>query len=148
MKISGNDKGMTLVEVMMSIMILVPLFAGVMIGYVKCIEYNDLSGNTSAATLAVQNRITEIENTPFSQILATYDDTTFTVPGLDGIGVSYVDDSVDNILNVKTVFSWRERNGRVIGEDVNQNGQWDAGEDTMAVNNELDSIVQLTTIIR
>lgn len=132
----------------MSIMILVPLFAGVMIGYVKCIEYNNLSSNTSAAILAVKNKITEIENTPFAQIVSLYDDATFTVAGLDGIGVSYIDPSVANILKVKTVFCWQERNGRVIGEDANQNGQWDSGEDTIVNNNELDSIVQLTTIIR
>ena len=143
-----NNKGLTLVEIMVSIVILVPLFAGVMTGFVKCLELNNILSNTSAATLAVQNKITEIENTPFAQILSTYDDATFTVAGLDGIGVSYVDDSVANILEVKTVFCWQEGNGRVLGEDANQNGQWDAGEDTITNNGELDSMVQLTTIIR
>lgn len=148
MRILNNNKGLTLMEIMVSLAILVPLFAGVMVGYVKCLEFNSISKNTSTAILAVQNKITEIENTQFDQVVSTYNNATFTATGLDGIGVTYVDSSVANILSVKTVFCWRERNGRIMGEDANQNGQWDSGEDTIDNNSELDSVVQLTTIIR
>ncbi len=85
-----------------------------------------------------------IKNTTFNQIKATYNGTTFTINNLNGMGVSYVDDSNPDLLKVTVTVCWRQKNGMVIGEDKDLDGVIDAGESSDAI---LDSPVQLVTYI-
>lgn len=142
-----NDKGLTLVELLISVLILVPLFTISMLSFIRCMQLSDLAKNSSLATWAVKNRMTAIEGTDYNQIFNTYHNTNITnVADLNGIGKTYVDNSNAAYLTVTTSFSWRERNGRVIGEDRDLDGIVDIGEDLNG-NGQLDSIVKITTRI-
>ncbi len=52
----------------------------------------------------------------------------------------------NRLLKIKVTCCWKEKGGRIIGEDKNLNGQLDIGEDING-NGELDSPVKLVTYI-
>ena len=139
-----SNAGLTLPELLMAILILVPLFIGAILTFVKCMEYSAMAKNSSTAILASKNRMAQIDNTIYGQVFANYNSTTFTAAGLNGIGVTYVNNADPNLLDITISFCWRERNGRVIGEDKDLDGVLDAGEDTDG-DNMIDSLVSLTT---
>lgn len=136
--------GMTIVEMLIATLIMVPVCITIMYVFLQCMEYNDLARNTSTALHSCQKTLAQIEGTAFDQIAASYHQTTFTETGLNGRGVSYVDSSNANYLKLTSSFSWRQKNGRIIGEDKDLDGIIDAGEDANA-NGMLDSPVMLTT---
>ena len=141
-----NNNGLTLLELLMATLILLPLFTVGMQTFIKCMELSDLAKNSSLAVWGARNRITTIENTAFNQIYNTYNNTTFTINGMTGIGKTYVNNTDPDHLLLTVSFSWRERSGRIIGEDKDLDGVLDTGEDANG-NGQLDSIVKLTTQI-
>ena len=126
---AANQKGFTLVELMIAAMILGITFVGTILTFVRCLELNEMSRNSSTAVKAVKSRIEQMKDTTFNQIFTTFNNTTFAAAGLTGMGVTYVDNSNPDLLGVTVVFCWREKSGRVIGEDQNLNGVLDVGED-------------------
>jgi prepilin-type N-terminal cleavage/methylation domain-containing protein len=142
----SNQAGLTLVEVLIAVLILLPFFTVGMQIFTKCMETSDIAKNSSLAVTGIKSRMSAIENTPYNQISGMYNNTTFTIAGLNGIGVTYVDTSANHLI-VTMSFSWKERRGRIIGEDKNLNGIWNTGEDTITTNNRLDSIAQISTQI-
>lgn len=141
-----NTKGLTLIEVLISTLILSSLFVGAVYVFVKCMELSEAARNTQTATLICRNRMNQIESTAYNQIYATYNQATFTSTDLNGIGVNYVDNNDPDVLKVTSVFCWRQSNGRIYGEDTNLNGQINGAEDTNN-NGQLDSPVKLVTFI-
>ena len=141
-----NAKGLTLIEVLVSTLILSSLFVGAVYVFVKCMELSEAARNTQTATLICRNRMNQIEATAYNQIYATYHQATFTSADLSGMGVNYVDNSDPDVLKVTSVFCWRQSNGRIYGEDLNFNGQINGAEDTNG-NGELDSPAKLVTFI-
>ncbi|MBI5416184.1 MAG: hypothetical protein HZA29_05155 [Candidatus Omnitrophica bacterium] len=141
-----NNKSFTLSELMIATLIFTLTFAGVIVVFFRCMELSEMARNTSAALNACKSRIASIEDTAFSQITGTYNNTTFTAPNVNGIGVTYVTSPGADLRQVTTSFSWKEKNGRLMGEDANINGQINAGEDVNG-NGILDSPVKLTTYI-
>ena len=139
-----RNKGFTVVEVLIAVLILLPVFVSVMYVFIRSMELSDMARHSSEAVREVRSRITDIENTPFAQVDVNYNNSTFTIAGIDGIGVTYVDDSVPNILEITNSFCWQESNGRLIGEDTNLNGVLDAGEDDNG-NGIIDSPVMIVT---
>lgn len=121
-------------------------FIGLLLSFVKSMELHEASRNTSYALSAVRSRIEVIKNTAFDQIVSTYDEATFTDANLNGIGVSYIDNSDPDLLEVTVSFAWIQKNGRVVGEDQDLDGVLDAGEDT-DLNNVLSSPAQAVTYI-
>ena len=109
-------------------------------------EMRLLKLETSQAVWEARNKISEIENTPFNQVEITYDGVTFVSNALNGTGVTYVDDTQPDMLAVTVTFCWREKNGRIIGEDTDLNGQIDVGEDLNA-NGMIDSIATMRTLL-
>ncbi|HOX54209.1 MAG TPA: hypothetical protein PLC32_02040, partial [Candidatus Omnitrophota bacterium] len=116
----------------------------------------EIMRNTSIAMNAVQAKTEEIveqsqrpltEPHNFDTLKADFDQASFTPARLNGIGVSYVNDTNPNLLVITVSLSWRQSRGMVIGEDKNLNGQWDSGEDTLIVNNILDSPAEVVTYI-
>ena len=142
----NSAEGFSLTELMIAAAVFLLVIAGVLISYIACLELAEVSKNSSLAVYAAKSKIEEMKNTPFSQILAAYNNTTFTTANLNGIGVCYVDDSNPDLLHVSVVFCWKQPNGRVLGEDKDLDGQLDVGED-MNSNGRLDSIVQIETYI-
>ena len=145
-KIVLNKMGFTLVELMISTFLLVFIFSGTILTFFYCMDLNEMAKNSSTALLAIKSKITEIENTPYSQISAIYNNTTFTSPDLKGIGVSTINSSNPNLLEVTVTFTWQQKNGRILGEDLNMNGIINPGEDVNN-NNILDSPVTVATAI-
>jgi hypothetical protein len=137
---------MTLVEVMVATLIMLVAVIGILFSYVKFLELEEIGRGATIATRAIKNKVEEIKNTSFNNIYSTYNNTSFTVTGMDGIGKIYVDNSQDRLRIVKVVFCWRMLGRRVIGEDVNLNGVLDAGEDKNG-NGQIDSYVQVVTEI-
>ena|SRR3989338_4989467 len=140
-----KQNAFTLPELLISTLILMSIFAGGMLTFLKCMELSDMARNTSAAVLAAKNKLTEIDNASFTQILASYNNASFDIANINGKGIVYIDDSAPNIVKITAVVSWKQGNGRIIGEDSNLNGQLDAGEDKNG-NGSLDSLVQFVTL--
>ncbi len=141
-----TSQGFTLAEVLIAVLILIPVCVGAMYVFVKCVELSELARHSSEAVRAVKTRISEIENAPFDQIKATFHGVVFTAGGIDGTGVTYVNEGELDMLTVTATFCWREKNGRVMGEDTDMDGALDSGEDTNN-NGRLDSPVTVTTLV-
>jgi len=78
-----------------------------------------------------------------------FDNKMWVMGGYDGS--NYLDEvwyssGYERLFKIKITCSWQEREGRVIGEDKNLNGQLDTGEDTNG-NGELDSPLQIVSYI-
>lgn len=133
-------------ELMMAVLILLPLFTSVVLTYIRATQLNSLAQNISMVTRGCRNQLVQIEGTAFNQVYATYNDFNFNIPGINGVGVVYVDNSNPDLIEVSLSFSWKESNGRILGEDLDLDGAIDIGEDVNN-NGELDSIVGLRTVI-
>ena len=131
---------------MVAAVIFILIFAGLMSSYVRYMELDDFSKNSTLATEAVKNQMELIKNTPFPQIIAEHNNTNFAAAGINGQGAVNVNNANPRLLTITISFSWRQYNGRIIGEDTNVNGVLNAGEDLNA-NGILDSPVQLRTTI-
>lgn len=145
-QIKGRKSGFTLAELLVSAAILVLVFTGALITYFQCLELSEMSENTSKAVTNVKTRMAAVQNTNFVNIQANFDDVAFQFDGW-GRGVSYVTAINANLLQVKVVYCWRQKRGKVVGEDLNLSGTLDdAGEDVNG-NGEIDSPVSATTFI-
>ena len=144
--IRNNQKGFTLAELMFAAFILIVTFAGLLLSYLRCLELNEMAKNSSMAVSAVKTRMEQIRNTSFDQLIANYNNVTFTAANLNGIGVSYINSTDPDLYEVTVTFCWQQKNGKVVGEDQNLNGALNVGEDENA-NGILDSPVQAVTYI-
>lgn len=140
----ANNNGLTLPEMMIATLVFVVTFVSIFSSFVKCIELNDLSINSSSALNAIKNKISEIDDTNFSSILSSFDRTTFSDASLDGIGIVYVDIVNQDLLEITISFCFKQKNNRIIGEDLNLDGQLLSSEDTN-LNNRIDSLVSIKT---
>ena len=138
--------GFTLVELLVASAILIITIVGILISYVRSLELAELSRNSSVAINASRSQIEQMKNTDFAQVTANFNNVTFTVPGFNGMGVSYVSTVNANLVQVVATFCWRQRNGRVVGEDRDLDGVVDAGEDANG-NGRLDSPTQVISDI-
>ena len=138
--------GFTLVELVVAAGILVVAITGILISYVRCMELNEVSKNMSLCLQSAESKLSEIKSTDFTLVKTTFHQISFNVSGIDAKGVSYVDDSDPELLEVVVSISWQQKNGRIFGDDANLNGTIESGEDSDG-NFMLDSPVQLTTYI-
>lgn len=142
----GKEEGFALAEIMVSAVVMIIAFVGILLTYIKCQELNEISRNKSMATRAAKSRMEVIRNTDFTQLSANYHNVPFFDGNINGAGVSYVDTTDPDIFQITVSFSWQQKSGLVVGEDQNINGVLNAGEDADG-NGMLDSIVQLTTFV-
>jgi prepilin-type N-terminal cleavage/methylation domain-containing protein len=140
-----NNKGFSMPEVLIATMLLAVILTSVMVVLVRTMELNEIAANMSEATIAAKNKMTQMENTSFSQVHSTYNNVSFAITGLNGMGIMYVDNSNPDLLTINTVVCWRQGNGRIFGEDVDLDGVLDAGEDVNG-NGVIDSTVEFTTL--
>lgn len=146
-----EDKGFTLPELMVASFILSVTFLAILLSFIKCMELSELSRNSSSAVAEIKSKMEQIKNTAFGQIITNYNNVSFD-PAVSNIavgkgkGVSYVSNVNANLLQVTVTFCWRQKNGRVIGEDTNLNGAINTGEDING-NGTLDSPTQLISYI-
>ena len=140
----NGSSGFTLVEILVSTAILAIAVTGILISFLKSMELAEVSRNSSLAIQAARGRMEQMRSTNFTDIKATYDQVTFGITDLAGIGVSYVDNTDPQFLKLTVTACWSQRSGRVYGEDKNLNGALNAGEDANG-NGILDSPVMLVS---
>ncbi len=139
-----SKKGFVLIEVLLATAIASFAICGILLMYIAGMDLIRTSKNASIATSAAQGLIEEIRNTPFPEIVTDYNLLIFTVNGIPSSwGIVYIDDTDPEFLLVTISVCWRQGN-RIIGEDINLNGQLDAGEDING-NGMIDSTVELVT---
>lgn len=140
--LSQNNSGFTLVELLVASGLLIIVVTGLLLSYIRALELNEISRNSSIAVQAGRTRMDTIKNTAFDQVKATYNNVTFNIGGLNGKGISYVDDTNPKLLKITIPISWKQKNGRLFGEDADLDGVLDAGEDKNA-NGLLSSPVEI-----
>jgi Tfp pilus assembly protein PilV len=142
MKKRMHNSGMTLVEILVASAVLILAVTGILTAYLRAMELAEISRNMSRAIHAAQTRMEEIRSSDYDSIFSSYHQTQFLINGLNGYGISYVDNSTADLLEIIVSVAWKQKNGRVYGEDKNLNGVIDAGEDING-NGMLDSQVFL-----
>lgn len=143
-----NSRGFTLLELMIGAAVLITALAGLIAAFSGCFTLNETARNTTIAINGAQDRIEWIRNITFDQI-SNQDGTNFEINGLsdgDSEGIVEVDSSNPDLYRITVTISWRQKGGRIFGEDANLNGVFEAGEDVNE-NGRLDSPVQLVTLI-
>ena len=163
-KVSNNDQGFTLVELLLATMILVIFLTGFVQVFFRSKVLAELTRNKTAAMSEAIGKMEEIRISDFDAIIATYNNKTFTLSQLDanrkgGNGYIYVTAiALGELLEVEIVITWWEKEDldnnivrraifdRIIGEDVNRNGVLDAGEDVDS-NGKMSSMVTLVSLI-
>ncbi|MDP8266247.1 MAG: prepilin-type N-terminal cleavage/methylation domain-containing protein [Candidatus Aceula meridiana] len=149
----NSRQGFTLVELMIVAAILAVVVVGMLKIFIFSSESAAIAADKTLALSAAQDKIEEIRNHSFDDIVADYaaggtPGNAFTVSNLTSSGVVYIDSTNAELLIVKAVVCWEDKYGRIIGEDANLNGALDAGEDTPGEeNNEIDSIASLVSMV-
>ena len=149
---ADKNKGFSLIEVIVTVGILVIVLTNLLGLFIYCSTLAQTSGNMTLAVREAQGKLDEMRDHSYGLITTDYGaggtpGNIFSLNQLNGKGVIYFESPPNpELLQIKVVVSWKNKDTRVIGEDANLNGILDAGEDKNA-NSELDSIVSLTTMI-
>ncbi len=147
----NKNNGFSLIEIVVTVGILTILLTNLLGLFIYCSTLAQSAGNMTLAIREAQEKLEEIRDHNYSLITTDYaaggsPGNIFNLNQLNGKGAVYVDSSSPDLLQIKVVVSWKNKDTRVIGEDTNLNGILDAGEDKNA-NGQLDSIVSLVTMI-
>ena len=145
------DKGFTLVEMLVTVVIVVLVASSIIQLLIVCSRLSEFSWNMTSAMNQIQNKMEEIRNDTYSLITTDYASggtpgNTFALTNPPGMGVIYIDSSNANLLKIDISASWQVKNRRFVGEDTDLDGTLDAGEDKNA-NGRIDSPVQLITYV-
>ena len=124
---------------------------GIMKLFICTAAQASLAGSKTLAVSQAQNKIEEIRDRAFENITAAYGTggtpgPTFTLDRLEGVGTVDIDAANAELLRIKVSVFWRDKYGRIIGEDANLNGMLDSGEDVNG-NGALDSPVTVMSMI-
>ena len=146
-----NKEGFTLVELVFVIGILASIAVGMVQLYIHTAAMADLSGNVSIAVSQAQNILEEIREHDYDLISADYGaggnpGNKFDLTLMTGKGRIYLDTSNAELIEIEVVVSWEDRYGRIIGEDLDLDGELDGGEDSNG-DSKLSSIVTLMSMV-
>lgn len=145
-------RGFTLVELLVVTGILGIIILGLIQSLILGSILADLASRKTIAVSEAQDKIEEILNHTFDNIVVDYASggtpgNTFTLAQVPGMGVVTAAVYTANVVQVDVVVSFQLTNGRVVGEDSDLDGVLDVGEDANG-NGVLDSQVKLSTYIR
>ncbi len=161
--------GFTLAELMVASLVLVTILVGLLASFVTCLDLNETSRNLTTALDAAQQKLAEIREHSFGDACSYYngrsvdddgnpDDVDDMPPGESRrIVYVYVDPGVNScstynctcdydVLRIVISVCWRQKSGRIIGEDKDLDGVLDLGEDKNG-NNQIDSPAQIVTFL-
>ena len=119
--------GFTLIEALITTFVLASVGSALVYAIIQCSDLQETSRNLTIATSASQARIEQIRNTEFANIITNFDGdaNVFDINGLDGKGrvdASYVSGSGSNLIDIRVAICWRQRGGRIMGEDNGAGG--------------------------
>lgn len=144
-----KEMGFSLLEVMLSSIILLIIIVSLLYTYTSCFELNEFSRGFTLANNALQAEMETIREVPFDN-LSALDASIFSLDGFspgEAVGVIAVYDSLYSDLKyIRLVGFWRQKSGRVIGEDSNLDGVLQIGEDIDG-DNTLDSPAEIITLV-
>lgn len=145
--IQQSHKGFTLLELMLAAAVLIVAISGLVAAFVGCYALNETARNLTFATMGAQQKLEEIREHNFYNIYSDYNGTTFGVTGIaEAKGRVDIDNTNPDLLKITVTVCWKQVGGRIIGEDLNLDGDLDAGEDSNG-NGRLDSPVQIITLM-
>lgn len=155
-----NKSGFTLIELMIGAAVLIIALVGLLATYTGSFNLNETARNLTIAMNVNQEKLEEIRDHDFDSIVTDYSSggspgDTFSPSLLDGSGIiEIIDDRSDpgeltspDLIQVTITISWRQKGNRVIGEDANLDGTWDAGSEDANGNGQFDSPAQVITLI-
>lgn len=148
----GGNQGFTLVELLVVVGILAVVILGMIQTFLVGAILSELSNRKTIAISEAQDKLEEIRNYTYDDIAADYASggtigNTFNLSQITGKGVITIDSSTASLLKIDIAVSFRGKDGRIIGEDLDLDGVIDAGEDVNG-NGVLDSPVELSTYFR
>ena len=155
-----KNSGFTLVELMLVVWILATVMTGMIQLFIYTSVQAQMAGNKTLAISEAQSKIEEIRNHSYSTIATDYASggtpgNIFTPTMPNSKGVIYLDTTgsfspgaSSELIGIKVVVSWRDKYNRIVGEDKDLDGVFDAGEDLSGgVANQLDSPASLISMI-
>ncbi len=114
-----DQKGFTLVEVLIAVGILAVVIVGLLQLFVYCSTLAEAAGNTTLAINEAQNKMEEIRNHAFSAIAIDYASggtpgDTFALTSLNGTGAiaTIQAGGSSSLLQVQVTVSWQNKNSR------------------------------------
>jgi type II secretory pathway pseudopilin PulG len=144
-----NKKAFSLLELMISCAILMFIVIGLLYSYIACFELNEFNRSLTLASNALQAQIEQLRETDFDS-LQLLDGTNFSLSGFssgDAIGLRDIyATTYSDLTYVRLVACWRQKSGRVIGEDTNLDGTLQSSEDK-DLDNIMDSPAEIVTFI-
>lgn len=148
-----SKNAFSLIELMLSLVILIILLTGLLYTYVVCFKLNDSSRSLTLVNSALQAKLESLRDESFYN-LTSLDETTFPLDGFsagDAEGFIEIfcpafDSNCDDSMIIRLAACWREGSNRVIGEDVNLDGELDQDED-LDKDGIVDSPAELVTLI-
>lgn len=136
-------------ELMIASAILMFIIIGLLYSYIACFELNEFNRNLTLANNALQAEMESLRETPFDSLLLL-DGTSFTLGGFpSGSSMGFIDiyaTPYSDLIYVRLVGSWRQKSGRIIGEDINLDGMLQPSEDS-DLDNTMDSPAEIATFI-
>lgn len=158
----NQQSAFTLVEVVMVAGILVFCITAMLQLYVFTSVQAEMAGNKTQALSEAQNIIEDIRNASYAQISTNYGQggtpgnvIALAPPAAQITGSArvyidsnqtYISGTNTELLGVLVVVSFRNKYGRIVGEDLDLDGVLDNGED-LNNNSRLDSPVTLMSMI-
>lgn len=144
-------------ELLLTFSLLAFCLCGILLTYINMFLLADLSRDLTQTTNLIQAKMEQIKKTDFDAIasfalafdanLRFENETGYDSNLKKGIVTAEVTTmSYSDLKRVRIVSSFKSR-GRVIGEDKNLDGDLDIDEDTLIINNRLDSPVEAVTLI-
>jgi len=149
-----QNKGFTLIEVMLCAAILVGLFVGLISIYIYSFDLQETARNTSLALNEGRAKLEEIKTVSlsnFSGIVSIYDGKTYNLTSIP-IGqmrteATLVNGSNGNLIDLRIVACWRQKGGRIIGEATINNATGAFTLTDLDSDGKIDSPVELLTAI-
>ncbi len=141
-----SSKALTIPELLIATTIILLTSLAILFTYIQCMEISEINKTKTKALLNARNMMETIQSASFDLILSTYNNQTFALDGINGIGLVELDARDPRLLGIHVKCFWKQAKGRLVGEDTNLNGILDKGEDANE-NGTLDSPVDLFTYI-
>ena len=150
-KLFRSKKGFTLVELLVAVFILAFTLAGLIQVFLQCSTLNEMAISKTAVMVDLQGVAEEIRDYNYTSIATDYASggavgNTFDLSLLTGKGVIYIDAGNPELLEIKIVASWKGNSARIIGGDLDLDGEIDAGE-AVDADGDLASIATVITKI-